>query len=125
MNNTNMHKILAAVLISLLFGSFSVYTQAKTDTAGTALTLNTHHSFEMAKFRVLVGKEDLEHGKVILDCEDIGCSTMEGIYDPDTVVYLPDGKVGSTPQLLNYSDRNADISIRKSDKHVRRIRLYK
>jgi len=123
MNNIQVYKLLLTVLAALLFGTSNVYAQA--GVIGEARTLDTHHSFELAKFRVLVSKEDLEQGRVILDCKEIGCTTMEGLYDPDTIVYLPNGEEGVTPDLLNYSGRRADISIRKSDQHVRRIRLYK
>jgi len=123
MKNTNIYKLLLTMLAALLFGISNVYAQS--GVIGEARTLDTHHSFELAKFRVLVSKEDLEQGRIILDCKEIGCTTMGGLYDADTIVYLPNGEEGVTPDLLNYSGRRADISIRKTDQHVRRIRLYK
>ena len=132
MNDTSLLKMLISMLAVLLFSSLNAYAESEKRTRTTttveikdALTIHSHYSFEMAKFRVLVSKEDLSKGRLILDCESIGCDDLEGLYNPDTIVYLPNNQLGTTRSLLNYSGREADISIRKSDGHVRRIRLYK
>jgi len=122
LNNVPRQNFLMAMLMFLLIASTSTYSRPQ---IGEAHTFKTHHFLERAKFRVLVSKDDLNKGKVIIDCAEVGCDYMEGLYDTDTLVYLPSNKTGSTQDLLNYSGRNGDISIRKIDQRIRRIQLYK
>lgn len=124
MNKSRLQNSLFITFTVLMMLSTTLFAQG-IPAGKIGAALNTHYSFEGAKFRVLASAEDLSKGKLILTCEDPSCGSMEGLYNADTTVYLPNEETGSTHDLLNYSDHKADITIRKTDNHIRRIRLYK
>ena len=128
MKTQTKYRVFYVMLITLLAFSGNLFAEQNTGfKIKTAIgePLESFQTLEWKKFTVLASAGDLGVGRIITSCENAACKKIEANYDTTTIVSLPNNKIGTTRDLLNFSAFHADIMIRKADQHIHKISLYK